>query len=112
MSAPSRKTSGVRLPCRPMLVLTGVAIAAALACQRPAQPPGDGPPAPAQIPAQALLPAQASLPAEDPREVTLTEYAKMCAGENATGCERACDRGDAASCTSLGWLYDHPRGRI
>src|SRR5262245_65352787 len=41
-------------------------------------------------------------PAESPDEVTLAEYAGLCKADDVTGCERACDRGDAASCRSLG----------
>ena len=47
-----------------------------------------------------------------PQSVTPGEYEKLCAGDDATGCERACDGGDARSCTSLGWLAERGSGRL
>src|SRR5215471_18287891 len=54
----------------------------------------------------------APAPAESTADVTLPEYAKLCSIDDVTSCERACDRGDAASCRSLGWHYDHGTGRL
>src|SRR6186713_2347053 len=103
-SAPTPKRLDMRssnvVRCRAILALG--AVATAVACHRPPDPPADRHPAPAVVQA----PPPVTLPAENPRDVTLNEYAKMCRGEDPTGCERACDRGDAASCTSMGWLYD------
>ena len=50
--------------------------------------------------------------AERPADVTTAEYSKLCAADDVTGCERACDAGDAGSCRSLGWHYDHGTGRL
>jgi TPR repeat protein len=50
--------------------------------------------------------------AESPNDVTPAEYTKLCTGDDVTGCERACEAGDAASCRSLGWHYDHGTGRL
>ena len=63
-------------------------------------------------PAVRVAPGPSAALAEKPGSVTPAEYAKLCAGDDVTGCERACDAGDAASCRSLGWHYDHATGRL
>src|SRR3954464_9126019 len=50
--------------------------------------------------------------AESPNDVTLREYTGLCSSDDVASCERACDRGDAASCRSLGWHYEQGTGRL
>src|SRR6476646_487822 len=62
------------------------------------------------VPAPAARhPTAPTLP-ESTAEVTLPEYKGLCSADDVASCQRACDRGDAASCRSLGWHYEHGTG--
>jgi Sel1 repeat len=101
----------MRLSLAPLFFVVCLALAAAAGWYLPHRVPRSQR-RPVAPPAKTVNPPAAPGVAESPSAVTRSEYAKLCTGDDVTGCERACDAGDAASCRSLGWHYDHATGRL
>jgi TPR repeat protein len=92
----------------PALTIAVIVGMAAIGWFLPHRRPRVAPSAAVPVSRQANTPALA----ERTDEVTLREYTGLCSSDDVTSCERACDRGDAASCRSLGWHYEHGTGRL
>src|SRR5262245_14508924 len=106
---PSRemRSTGLSRPARALLG-AAIAVMAAAVWFLPHRAPR---PAPA-LAAPSTPRTNAPSLAESTADVTLSEYTKLCSVDDVTSCERACDRGDAASCRSLGWHVHHGTGRL